>query len=210
MIKILVADDHPIVRRGLRQVIAEIPDVQVTGEAGSSEEVLEKMRSEYFNMVILDISLPGIGGLNVLKKVREMKDAPAVLIVSFHTEEEYAIRAFKIGACGYLTKDSVEEELHTAIERILEGRKYVCNALADKLPLILREDGNEPPHRKLSDREYEIMCRIAQGEPLKAVASGLRLNSRTVSTYRGRILSKLNMTSNSELVRYVLDHHLLD
>lgn len=209
VIRILVADDHPVVRKGLRQIIEEISGVRVVGEAGTSEDVLKKLQNEHFNMLILDLSLPGIGGLNVLKKIRESKNAPAVLILSFHTEEEYAIRALKMGACGYLTKESLDEELQTAIQRILQGKKYICNSLAGRLPLILHEGDEEPPHRKLSDREYEVMCRIAQGDSLKKIAAGLRLSSKTVSTYRSRILGKLKIKSNSELVRYVIEHRLL-
>jgi len=210
MIKILIADDHPIVREGLRQIIEVATDMVVTDEARNGEEVLEKIKENDFDMVILDISMPGRSGLDTLKEVRKERPELSVLILSIHPEEQYGVRLLKAGASGYLTKESAPEELVNAIRIISQGRKYITSSLAERLALKLGDDFEGPLHESLSDREYEVMCMIAKGMTIKEIADKLFLSIKTVSTYRYRILGKMKMKSNAELIRYALKHELVD
>jgi len=210
MIKILIADDHPIVREGLRQIIEIATDMVVTDEASNGEEVLEKIREDDFDVVILDISMPGRSGLDILKEVRRERPELSVLILSIHPEEQYGVRLLKAGASGYLTKESAPEELVIAIRIISKGRKYITSSLAERLALKLGDDFEGPLHESLSDREYEVMCMIAKGMTIKEIAEKLFLSVKTISTYRYRILGKMKMKSNAELIRYALKHGLVD
>ena len=210
MIKILIADDHPIVREGLRQIIEVATDMVVTDEARNGEEVLEKIKENDFDVVILDISMPGRSGLDILKEVRKERPELSVLILSIHPEEQYGVRLLKAGASGYLTKESAPEELVNAIRIISQGRKYITSSLAERLALKLGDDFEGPLHENLSDREYEVMYMIAKGMTIKEIAEKLFLSVKTISTYRYRILGKMRMKSNAELIRYALKLGLVD
>lgn len=208
--KILIADDHPIIRQGLKKIISEIPEITIFDEAGTSEEAVNKIAKENYHLVIMDISMPGSGGLNVLKISKKLKPDLPVLIVSFHPEEEYAHRALQAGASGYLMKESLPEELLTAIRKVMQGGKYLSHSLAEKLAFNLYEETGKPLHQKLSNREYEIMLMIVQAKTIKDIAQKLNLDPKTVSTYRSRVLHKMKMKYNAELIRYALESKLLD
>ena len=208
MIRILVADDHPIVRKGLKQIIEETSDIIVEDEAGDGYEVLEKIQKNNFDIVLLDISMPGKNGLDVLKQIKTIKSNLHVLILSMHPEEQYAIRVLKAGASGYLTKESAPEELVKAIRKVANRGKYVSSSLAEKLVFDL-STGNKMAHETLSDREFQVMCMIASGKTVSEVADELSLSVKTVSTYRARILDKMRLKNNAELTRYAFDNNLI-
>jgi len=210
MIRILIADDHPIVREGLKQIVAETPGMAVTDEASNAQEVLDKVWRNDYDVVVLDITMPGRGGLDILKQLRGEKPGLPVLILSIHPEEQYAVRALKAGAAGYLTKGSAPGELTAAIRQVSAGKKYISSSLAEKLALHLENDTDKPIHEKLSDREYQILCMIASGETIKEIAQGLFLSEKTISTYRSRILEKMSMKSNAELTHYAIKNRLVD
>lgn len=210
MIKILIADDHAVVRKGLKQILAETSDIVATDEAINGQEVLEKVRKNDYDIVMLDISMPGRNGLDILKQVKNEKPEMSVLILSMHPEEQYAVRALKAGASGYLTKDSAPDELILAIRKISQGRKYITSSLAERLAFYLEVDSEKPLHEALSDREYEVMRMIASGKTVKEIAEELFLSIKTISTYRSRILEKMGMKNNTELVHYALKNRLLD
>ena len=208
MIKILVADDHPIVRQGLKQILSEYPDMTVADEAGTGKEVLVKVGKKDFDIVLLDISMPGRNGLDILKELKVKKPKLPVLVLSIYPEDQYAVRVLKLGAAGYLTKESVPEDLVAAIRKVARGRKYVSNSLAEKLATDLEINAEKAPHENLSDREYQVMSMIASGKRLKEVAEELSLSIKTISTYRSRIMEKMNMRNNAELIRYALQNGL--
>ncbi len=210
MIRLLIADDHPIVREGLKRIIAECSDMTVTAEAGDSSEVLEYSKTYPTDVVLLDVSMPGIGFLETLRRLKASRPDIKVLVLSMHPEDHYALRALKSGAAGYLTKDHTPDELADAIRRVYEGRKYVTPSLAEKLATELGSGSAKPAHEVLSDREYEVLCRLATGETVSDIATALMLSPKTVSTYRARILEKMKLTNNADLVRYALDHALVD
>jgi two-component system invasion response regulator UvrY len=210
MIKILVADDHAIVREGLKQIISETPDMVVAAEASSTQEVLNKVWEDNYDVVLLDISMPGRGGLDVLKELKDEKPKLPVLILSIYPEEQYAMRALKAGASGYLTKESAPDELIAAIKKISQGRKYVSASLAEKLAFEMEIGTEKPPHEMLSDREYQVMCMIAEGKTIKEIAGELSLSVKTISTYRSRILEKMRMKNNAELTHYAIKNHLVE
>lgn len=210
MIKILIADDHPIVRQGLKQILSEEPDLEVSGEAQNSQEVLELVRKQDWDIVILDITMPGRGGLDVLKELKHLRPKLPVLILSMHPEDQYTIRALKAGAAGYLTKESCSEELVKAIQKILKGGKYISSSLAEKLAFTLEVDRLKPLHEQLSDREYQVMCMIASGKTVTKIAQELSLSVKTISTYRSRIPGKMRMENNAELTHYAIKKGLVD
>jgi len=210
MIKILIADDHPIVRKGLKNIIKETSDMTVADEASNGQEVIKKALKKDFDIVVLDISMPGRSGLDILKELKIHKPKLSVLVLSVHPEEHYAVRALKAGASGYLTKESAPEELIKAIYRISLGKKYISSSLAEKLALDLDINSERPPHEALSDREFEVMCLIASGKTIKEIASELFLSIKTISTYRSRILEKMRMKSNAELTHYAIKHRLVE
>jgi DNA-binding NarL/FixJ family response regulator len=209
MIKILIADDHAIIRRGLTQIVSGEPDMEVVGEAENAQEALDFCRREHCDVVVLDINMPGRSGLDVLKEVRQERPRLPVLVLSVHPEEQYGVRVLKAGAAGYLTKESAPEQLVQAIRRVYRGGKYVSESLAEKLVFELGNDGDQPPHSALSDREYEVMLMIASGKTVGEIAGVLSLSVKTISTYRSRILTKMNRKNNAELTYYVIQNRLL-
>ncbi|OGO37711.1 MAG: DNA-binding response regulator [Chloroflexi bacterium RBG_16_57_8] len=209
MLKILIADDHPVFRRGLRQIINEAPDMAVADEAVDGLEVLRKVNAEEYDAVVLDIAMPGKDGLDVLAHVRRERPRLPVLMLSMHPEEQYAVRALRMGASGYLTKESATEELVAAIRKVASGGRYVSSALAERLAAVVQQSAHVA-HESLSDREYQIMRFIASGKTVSEIAHSLSLSVKTVSTYRVRILSKMKLKNNAELVRYAMENRLVD
>ncbi|MGH7496908.1 MAG: response regulator [bacterium] len=210
MIKIFITDDHPIVREGLKQTLRETPDIAVSGEASNGEETLDDLRNQEVDVVLLDISLPGRSGLDILSQLRLAYPNLKILILSTYPEEQYAIRALKTGAAGYLTKESAPEELITAIRKVACGGKYVSAALAERLAFNLTGEATARPHEKLSNREYQVMCLIASGKTAKEIALALSLSDKTISTYRRRILDKMHMRHNAELTHYAIQQGLVN
>jgi len=210
MIKILIADDHPIVRKGLKEIIEETSDMVVADEANNGEEALDKVLKSNLDVVVLDISMPGMSWIDILKKIKKEKPELSVLVLSMHPEELYAVQVFRAGASGYLTKQSTPDELLAAIRKISTRRKYISTSLAEKLAYDLENDANGPPHETLSNREYEVMCFIATGKTVKEIAEKLKLSVKTISTYRSRILEKMNMRNNAELTHYAIKNRLVD
>ena len=210
MTNIIIVDDHPIVRQGLKQVLSEEPDMAILGEAQNSQEVLELIRKQDWDIVVLDITMPGRGGLDVLKEIKHERPKLPVLILSIHPEDQYAVRALRAGASGYLTKESAPEELVRAIRKILRGGKYVSSALAEKMAFNLDMEAGKPLHETLSDREYQVLLMIASGKTTSEIAEEMALSVKTVSTYRARILEKMKMKSNVDLTYYVIKNNLID
>jgi len=208
MIKILIADDHAIVREGLKQIVAEESDMKVTGEAGNADEVFEILKTNNFDIAILDINMPGKSGLDLLKDLKIQYPKIPVLILSMYGEEQYGIRALKAGALGYLRKVSAPNELVTAIRKIVSGGKYISQPLAEKLADAVDDTYNKLPHEILSDREFEVMCKIASGESAEKISDDLSISIHTFYTYRNRIFEKMNMKSNVELTQYVINNKL--
>jgi two-component system, NarL family, invasion response regulator UvrY len=209
MIRIIIVDDHPVVRRGLKQILQEEPDIKVVGEAESAPEAFKIIRTIDCDAVVLDISLPGASGAEILKQLKyEYKKLP-VLILSVHPEEQYAIRMMKAGASGYLTKESAPDELVKAVRKIISGGKYISSSLAERLIMDIDASGKQR-HERLSAREFEIMRMIARGKTLRKIAEELYLSEKTVSTYRKRLLEKMNMTTNAEIFSYALKNKLIE
>ena len=210
MIKVLVADDHAVVRRGLVQILNEAPDMTVTDEACTGREVLRLLRESNPDALVLDIAMPEGGGLEVLQQLQTLKPDLPVLVLSVYSERQYAIRALKAGATGYLTKESAPEELITAIRRVARGERYVTKSLGAELAAALEGKAEGELHEALSDREYQVMCLLATGKTVTEAAADLSLSVKTVSTYRGRILKKLNLETTSEIIRYALERRLVE
>jgi two-component system invasion response regulator UvrY len=210
MLKILIADDHPVFRRGLRQIIAEASDMAVADEANDGWEVLSKVRTGNYDVVLLDISMPGKSGMDVLCELKNEKPGLRILMLSMHPEEQYAVRALRAGASGYLTKESAPDELVAAIHKVSTGGKYVSSSLAEKLASLVQGNAERLPHEELSDREYRVMSMIASGKTVSEIAKELSLSVKTISTYRSRILHKMKMKNNAELTRYAISKSLID
>ena len=208
-IKILIADDHPIVRAGFKQVISDMPDMLVADEAGNGQEVLNLIGKKDYDLVLLDISMPGRSGLEILKDLKSEKPKLPVLILSIYPEEQYAIRALRAGASGYMTKASAPNELILAIRKISEGGKYISASLAEKLAYYLDGDAAKRPHETLSDREYQVMLMIASGKTVTEIANELCLSVKTISTYRTHILEKMRMKNNAEITLYAVQNKLV-
>lgn len=209
MIRIIIADDHAIVRAGLKQILSENPDMTVVGESSDGQDLLEKVRENEYDVVLIDISMPGRNGLEILKQLKIEKPELPVLVLSMHPEEQYAIRTLKAGASGYLTKETASDKLVEAIRRVAQGKKYVSPSLAEKLADSIGKDSVNMPHESLTDREYQVLCMIASGKSVSNIAKELFLSVKTVSTYRTRILEKMNMKNNAELTHYALKNELL-
>lgn len=208
MIKILLVDDHIIVRKGIKELLEDSDEIRVVSEAGTAEEMFKIINKEDLDMVILDISLPGRSGVDALKQLKSSIPELPVLILSMHPESQYALRVMKSGAAGYLTKESVPEELIKAIHKINRGKKYISTNLAEELTNFLNGNIEKLPHQTLTDREYEVLLKIAEGQKLTEIAEDLSLSVKTISTYRSRILKKMKMKTNSELIKYVLKNKL--
>jgi two-component system invasion response regulator UvrY len=209
MIRVIIVDDHPVVRRGLKQIIGAEPDMRVVGEAECAREAIERIRGAACDAVVLDFALPDANGFTVLNTLQSDRARPPILIMSMYEEEQYAVRLLKAGASGFLMKDSLPEELIKAIRKIVSGGKYVSSSLAEILASELTSP-SAPPHEALSDREFQILCLIVLGKSLTDIGASLCISGKTVSTYRARILEKMGMTSNAELIAYALKHKLLD
>jgi len=210
MIRVLIADDHPIVREGLRQILSETDDILVVDEASNGKEVLDYTWNNTYDVILLDISMPGRDGLEVLRELKRHKPKLPVLILSMYPEEHYAIRVLRGGASGYLTKSSAPDELISAIRKVATGRKYISSTLAERLTYELDRDADRPAHESLSDREYQVMHMIASGKTIKEIAEELCLSVKTVSTYRSRILEKMTLKNNAEIVLYAVQNKLVD
>ena len=209
MVNILIADDHPVVRQGLRQMLTADSRLSVVGEAKDGHEALALARKVDWDVAILDYSMPGRSGLEVLGEMKREFPQRPVLILSMHPEELHARRVLKTGAAGYMNKESAPEELSAAIRKVANGGKYVSAALAEKLAMELAPDTEKPLHEMLSDREYRVMWLLASGKPIKQIARELCLSPSTISTYRVRILRKLQLSTNAELVRYAYKHQII-
>lgn len=208
MVRILIADDHPIVRRGLRDIIAEMPDTIIIDEVDDGRDALSKTRGEDYDVVILDIAMPGSDGIDVLEQMKREKPNCPVLMLSMYSEEQFAVRALRTGAAGYLTKTSAPNELIAAVQKVLSGGRYVSSSLAENLVSHLQETEGQP-HEMLSNREFQIMCLIASGRTAAEIAKALSLSVKTISTYRSRILKKTGIENNVELAKYALRHNLV-
>ena len=210
MVKIIIADDHPIVRAGMKQIISEAADLVVAAEAHDGRQLLSKIRQEQYDIVILDITMPHMDGLDVLKQLKIEKPKIPVIVLSVHPEDQYALRVLKAGASGYVTKASAPDELIKAIRKVSRGGKFISPVIAEKLVFQLDTDFKEMPHETLSDREYQVLCLLASGKTVTDIASELALSVKTVSTYRVRILEKMDMKNNAELIHYAIQNKLVE
>ena len=210
MIRVLIVDDHAIIRRGLRALLSDDFRGAAFGEASDARQALEQLRQKEWDVALLDITLPGKGGLDLLKELKTGWPKLPVLVLSGHSEDQFAIRMLKAGAGGYLTKESAPEELAKAIRKIMAGGRYVSPALAEKLALRVGKDFTGTPHETLSDREYEVMSRIALGKTVTEIAEELSLSAKTISTYRARILEKLGVKNSAEIVQYAILNGLMN
>lgn len=211
MIRVLIADDHTLVRKGLRQLLLQSRAVGVVDEAKDGKETIAKVCANPYDVVLLDISFPGRSGIEVLKQVKALRPKLPVLILSMHPEEQYAVRALRAGAAGYLTKESAPDELVEAIQKLARGGKYITASLADRLAEEVGEARAEGmPHERLSDREYQVMCMIASGKTVKEIGRELNLSVKTISTHRARILQKMGMKNNAQLTHYAIKYKLVD
>jgi len=208
--RILIADDHAVVRRGLIQILSENFSGALFGEAANAQELLSKVQEHKWNLLTLDIGMPGRSGLDLLRDLRAAYPRLPVLILSVHSESQYARRALKAGAAGYLSKDAVPFELVSAVRKVLKGGRYVSPALAEQFATDLATDGKKPPHEILSDRELEVLRMISLGKTITQIADDLALSPKTISTYRARILGKMDMTTTGDLIRYAVENHLID
>ncbi len=209
MIKILIADDHVLFREGLKQILGKHRELRVIDEAGSGNEAMQKILHSSCDVVILDISMPGRSGLDILAEIRKVKPDLPVLIVSMHPEDQYAVRVLRAGASGYLTKESAASELITAIHKVSSGGRYISASVAERLADAIENDRGEAPHHTLSNREFQVMRMLAAGKTLKEIAEDLILSEKTITTYRARILEKMDLRNNVELSHYAIKHDLL-
>lgn len=209
MIRVLVADDHAVVREGLKRVINKGNDMEVVAEASNCHETLDQARRAPVDVVVLDVSMPGRGGLDTLKELKSRRRDLRVLILSMHPEDQFAIRFLREGADGYMTKESAPEQLLGAIRKIHRGGKYVSPTLAEKLATSLDREFEQPLHDRLSSREFQVLCLIASGKSVSEISEELQLSVKTVSTYRARILQKMGMKNNAQLIRYAIQRDLV-
>ena len=209
MLRVVVVDDHAVVREGLKRIISESPNMSVAGEASGGNEAIEVVNKTPCDAVVLDITMPDRSGMDVLKQIHNENPRLPVIVLSIHSEDQYAIRSLRAGAAGYLTKETAPAKLIEAIRKVVRGGKYVSPSLAEKLVFDLDREGKQP-HELLSDREYQVLCMIASGKTVSVIATDLKLSVKTVSTYRARILEKLDMANNAELTRYAIKAGLVD
>jgi two-component system invasion response regulator UvrY len=210
MIRILIADDHAILRRGLKDILTCELEGAIFAEAGNAQEVLAQVRSQAWDLVVLDITMPGRSGLDLLRDLQQLRPELPVLILSMHPENQYAKRVLRAGAAGYMNKETAPKELVKAVRKVLAGGRYVSAELAEKLAADLSADAGRLPHERLSDREFEVLRMIASGKTISQIAEELHLSATTVSTHRARILEKMGMANNAELVRYAILNRLID
>jgi DNA-binding NarL/FixJ family response regulator len=210
MIRIVIADDHTIVREGLKQLLSAAADLRVIGEAQNGHDVLKRVRENDFEVLLLDMSMPGKSGIELIKQVRAEKPKLRILVLSMHEEEQYAVRALKAGAAGYMTKESAGAQLLAAIRKVAGGGAFISPAVAEQFALGAMPQTEGPPHTALSDREFQVFQMLVQGVSVSAIADRLNLSVKTVSTHKANIMQKMNMTNQSELIRYALNHRLLD
>ena len=210
MINILIVDDHLIVREGIKRIIDDVPDMNIVAEASSGQEAIDLILENLYDLILLDISMPGQNGLQTLKLIKKHDKNIPVLMLSMHSEEQYAMRTIKAGASGYMTKETASHQLVTAIRKINGGRKFISKEVAELLTTELYHDEDKDPHENLSDREFEILKLIASGKTTKTIANDLSISPKTVSTFRSRILKKLDMRNNADIIHYVVDYKLND
>lgn len=210
MTRILIADDHAIVRDGLRRILQSAPGIEVAGEAVDGDEVMARVRAGGFELLLLDMSMPGKSGIELIKWAKATRPELAVLVLSMHQEEQYAVRAIRAGASGYVTKESASALLVSAIRKVAEGGLYISSGVAEQLALTLRPQTTGLPHQTLSDREYEVFDQLVTGATVSDIAARLHLSGKTVSTHKARILEKMGMDSVADLVRYAVAHKLSD
>ena len=210
MINILIADDHAIVRQGLKKILAEESDMKVLGEASSAEEILRVVKKEKCDVLLLDVTMPGKSGLDIIKDLKRLSPKMHILVLSMHPEAQFALRVLRAGGSGYLTKESAPEELVKAIRKTATGGKYVSAALAELLATLTEADIEKLPHERLSEREFQIMRMIGDGKSVSEIADQLMISIKTVSTYRSRVMDKMRLKSNAELARYTIEHHLIE
>jgi len=208
MIRVIIVDDHPVIRRGLKQIIGDEPDMEVVGEAENARECFSLVRKTDCSLVVLDINLPDKSGFDVLIQLKSEKPDLPILILSVHPENKFASRLVKAGASGYLMKESAPAELVKAIRKVSSGGKYVSESLSEKI-IFQADDSERPLHESLSNREFQILCMIAQGKTLKSIAGELCVSEKTVSSYRSRVMEKMKMSTNSDLTLYASEHHLV-
>ena len=209
MTRVLIADDHPVVREGVRRILQRASEMEVVGEVGRMDEVLDAARRLEADLVVLDIGMPGPSYLEVLAALPASSPGTRALMLSAQPEEEYAVRSLKAGALGYLTKDYAPPDLIEAVRRVAQGRRYLSAALAERLALGAVGEGTTLPHERLSNREFEVLRLLAGGQSLKEIAAHLAVNPKTVSTFRARLLEKMGLRTNADVVRYALEHHLI-
>jgi two-component system invasion response regulator UvrY len=210
VIRILIADDHPVVRRGLKEILVHHLDDVVCGEAENAQQVLAEVQRHSWDLLILDITMPGRSGYDILGDLKQLRPKLPILVLSMHPEQQYARRALTAGARGYLQKESAPEELIQAVRKLLTGSRYVSPTLAEQLARDLHDSGDRPVHETLSPREFEILVMLGLGKTVSQIAEELHLSGTTVSTYRARMLEKMNMTTSAELIRYAVLNHLAD
>ena len=210
MIRVFIVDDHSLFRAGLRQILAKQGDMRVVGEAGNGTDAVAGIRERDCEVVLLDLTMPGVSGLAILGDIRRERPHAGVLVLSMHPEDQYATRVIKAGAAGYLTKESAAEELIAAIRKVAAGGIYVSPHLAEKLASSLQSTAEVPPHQLLSEREFLVFTQLVSGKKLKEIAHGLCLSEKTITTYRSRILMKMNLHNNAELVHYAIENKLID
>ena len=210
MIRIVIADDHTIVREGLMQLLAAAGDFEVVGEAKDGHEALKRVREVEFEVLLMDMSMPGNSGVELIKQVRAEKPKLRILVLTMHEEHQYAVRAIRAGASGYLTKEGASAELVTAIRKVARGGAYISSAVAEQLALNAMPDAKGPPHAALSDREFQVFRMIAEGKSVSDIAERLNLSVKTVSTHKANVMQKMNMTTAGELIRYAIAHNLVE
>ena len=210
MIRIVIADDHTIVREGLKQLLSASADFQIVGEASNGHEVLTRLREIEFDLLLLDMSMPGRSGTELIRQVKSEKPRLRILVLTMHEEQQYAVRAIKAGASGYLTKEGASEQLVSAIRKVAGGGAFITAAVAEQLALDAMPQSSGPLHLTLSDREYQVMQMLVAGKTVTDIAESLHLSVKTISTHKARLMQKMNLASQADLIRYAISHHLAD
>ena len=209
MLKILIADDHEVVRRGIKEILLEGLSFIQVGEASDTQSLIEKALTDTWDIIISDLSMPGGGGIEAVKRIRDSKPDTRILIITIYPEEQYALRAFQAGAYGFLNKDTAPDQLVRGVQTILDGKKYIQPSLAERMTAVIGQQANLRPHELLSEREMEVMVRLARGEGVSQIAKDLELTPNTISTYRSRILQKMDLSSNAAITQYAVEQQLI-